>query len=128
MQHQILFTEPCSLQLDSQLIKELTADLIITDKMYEIIISNQAAEYGDGCGDWAYVFGHLFDLKEYKFVTGHGNDAAQTGLLDLDLIKQGIWFKKRDDSDHWDWDIGDSDDWGCPRLLQRLRKENPSLL
>ncbi|AGF85674.1 hypothetical protein QJ854_gp108 [Moumouvirus goulette] len=96
--HNILFCEPNTFyydKLNKKDFKKLVSSITINDSMYDLIINDKYKSFIDEANSHnAYVFGKLYSIKSYKFVHGHGNDVAQTGFLDLDLMKKGVWFEK----------------------------------
>ena len=56
--------------------------LNVTQKFYEILLKKPKYVVCDRGN--SYIFGPKFPIKDYIYVTGHGNDGAQTGLLDYD--------------------------------------------
>jgi len=78
----------------------------------------------DGGFENAYVFGPLFDAKEYTFMGHHYNDGAQTGIVLMnsdmkvrDITNRATWKKVMDMYMH----RGGS--WDAPRVLQTVKKE-----
>lgn len=78
----------------------------------------------------AYIFGPKFALSSYKFLGEHGNDVAQTGFVDLDILdKQPIdrdeFFKETSklyiDGRH-------VHSWSDPKILQQVREKYPAIL
>ncbi len=80
---------------------EVVEDEVVEDtfkvnySMYQLILAGGSkyfsdhphpnARYGNGIG---YIFGRLYNLKEYKFINSHNSNAGYTGFLDNDLTKQ----------------------------------------
>jgi hypothetical protein len=81
-QHNILLCEPATYNGAEWYTKKLTVD----DIMYKKILRGPKIYRTNRTN--AYVFGKRYPLKEYKLIGSHGNDVAQTGFIDLDLIKK----------------------------------------
>ncbi|QGR53644.1 hypothetical protein [Moumouvirus maliensis] len=131
--HQIIFCEPNTFYyggLEKKDLKKLEPSISINNNMYDLIINDKYNSFVDHNGNGnAYVFGKLYSMKSYKFVHGHGNDVAQTGFLDLDLLKKGVWFKKNEKGEYTEWDDYDSSyDWDDKKSHRAIRKANKSIL
>ncbi|AVL94503.1 hypothetical protein ma117 [Moumouvirus australiensis] len=131
--HQIIFCEPNTFyydKLDKKDLVKLKPSISINDNMYDLIINDKYNSFVDHNGNGnAYVFGKLFSMKSYKFVHGHGNDVAQTGFLDLDLLRKGVWFKKNEKGEYTEWDDYDpSYEWDEKKSHRAIRKANKSIL
>ena len=73
----------------------------------------------------AYVFGPLFKLNEYKKVASHGNDGAQTGLIDNDLAKR---FKDLDYQSEDPFFIVEDFEFDDPFYRQTIRDYYPQII
>lgn len=122
--HKLLFCEPCSFNPKS---KKFENHISVNDDMYKLLIKNNCAQYisEDYCHN-AYVFGKLYPLHYYKYVTYHYNDAAQTGFIDLNLVKSGVWFKKDKKGNELDWP--EVYDWDNDDLRKTMRKINKTIV
>lgn len=69
-----------------------------------------------------YVFGPTFPKSEYRSIGSHGNDVAQTGLIDIDMYSGHVDYSKLLDSYYPDYD------WNNRIALRRLRKVAPEIL
>ena len=83
--HNILFTEPYS-----QDTVPTYVDFQVTDKMYQQLLQEPKAFNNPDQDANAYVFGPLFPLESYRFISNHANDGAQTGFIDVDLFDKNI--------------------------------------
>uniref|UniRef100_A0A6G6ABJ3 Uncharacterized protein n=1 Tax=Borely moumouvirus TaxID=2712067 RepID=A0A6G6ABJ3_9VIRU len=131
--HQIIFCEPNTFYYDKlkkKDIEKLESSISINDEMYNLIINDKYNSFIDkDNNNNAYVFGKLFSIESYKFVHSHGNDVAQTGFIDLDLVKKGVWFKKNKKGEYTEWDNYDPDyDWDDKKTHRAIRKANKSIL
>ncbi len=82
MSHNIYFCEPLS--QDTYLFGGVKFK--VTDNFYKIL-QNPPKKYISNTTN-AYVFGKKYNKKEYKYLGYHGNDIAQTGLINLDIFKK----------------------------------------
>lgn len=84
--HTLLFCEPVTLR---EIRGNPGVKFIVDDALYPVLLRAPKAfhvrrsvlDVGN-----AYRFGPRRPLSEYRFVGYHGNDAAQTGFIDLDLF------------------------------------------
>jgi hypothetical protein len=78
--------------------------------------------YLDDAKGNAYVFGPLFKVKDYVYICCHGNDAAQTGLVDYTNATNEEIEKIRD-FDKWMkcFDNGNAA-WDERKRLEKVRK------
>ncbi|ANB50256.1 hypothetical protein [Powai lake megavirus] len=122
--HKLLFYEPCIFDPKS---KKFEDHITVNDEMYKLLVKNNCTQYisEDYCHN-AYVFGKLYPLHYYKYVTDHYNDAAQTGFIDLDLVKSGVWFKKDKKGKKLDWP--EIYDWDDNNLRKTMRKINKAIV
>nr|URM62483.1 hypothetical protein [Mimivirus sp.] len=122
--HKLLFCEPCYFNPKS---KKFEDHIAVNNEMYKLLVKNNCTQYisEDYCHN-AYVFGKLYPLHYYKYVTDHYNDAAQTGFIDLDLVKSGVWFKKDKQGNRLDWP--DVCDWDDDDLRKTMRKINKAIV
>jgi hypothetical protein len=82
--HRIFITEPSTFNS----LNATNLDIIsINDHIYQNILNGPSHSPSDS-DENAYVFGPLFNLNEYIHVSSHGNDGAQIGLIDADILDQ----------------------------------------
>jgi len=141
--HKILFTEPATFNSSRYFGKQNKVSneisLKVTDKFYNMLLNKpkngicrKDMHFRFGNGN-AYFFGSKkFPLDQYKFLGGHGNDVAQTGLIDEELMAQNmidlgsdnsyenIWLKSYGKSTNYSWDNKSS--------LKKIRKIFPEVL
>ena len=90
----------------------------VTDQFYKKLLKPpQSRKYNNGN---AYIFGKKYPTKEYKFIASHGNDAAQTGLIDVELWKKGDYEKNSQKIDNVNAKFGYRYDH--PRNVEIVRK------
>lgn len=101
--------------------------IAINGRMYNFIREGPISRnqfQGRPCEGNSYVFGPLLDLDGYTLIGHHGNDAANTGFIDLDKVNQvnGSINTNFDDRDriyravNYNWDDRDA-----LRQLQQIR-------
>uniref|UniRef100_A0A6G6ABL2 Uncharacterized protein n=1 Tax=Borely moumouvirus TaxID=2712067 RepID=A0A6G6ABL2_9VIRU len=122
--HKLLFCEPCTF---NPKLEKFEDHISVNNEMYKLLIKNNYTDYisEDYCHN-AYVFGKLYPLHYYKYVKDHYNDAAQTGFIDLDLVKSGVWFKKDKKGKKFDWP--EICDWDDDNLRKTMRKINKAII
>jgi hypothetical protein len=126
--HNLLFTEPACFypyEYSKKDLLKIKPDITVNDYMYELLIKNNCLFINNNNDNNAYVFGKLFDPSTYKFICSHGNDVAQTGLIDLDLVKEGVWFKNKKNLFFY---YGDVDGWDDPKIQKRIRIKNKAIV
>jgi hypothetical protein len=80
----------------------------------------------------AYVFGPMYNPAEYKRISGHGNDAAGTGLIDYDKVLSLVADRPPEVVNRVDrqWrrvlEDNNVDDWES--VIQDVRREFPEIL
>jgi hypothetical protein len=117
MMHNIIFTEPATYSPSHRL--SPGEHIIVTDDMYKKIIKGGKLREDERQWYNAYVFGKLHSLGSYKFIGDHGNDVAQTGFVDKDII----------DRDGYNADIFDSDWFDQSDATRKMiHKQQPSVL
>jgi hypothetical protein len=86
----IIFAEPSTFNSKNKWVKQRSFQ--VTDEFYKVLLKKPKAykSYGSNVSN-AYIFGKKYDLKDYKKIRTHGNDAAQTGLIDKKLWKDGAY-------------------------------------
>jgi hypothetical protein len=75
--YKIRFCEPYT-NLD---VEDISVDFKVTDELYEVLKKRPKYKLGDHGN--AYIFGKTYPLNEYVLLGEHGNDGAQTGLVDI---------------------------------------------
>lgn len=125
--HSLLFCEPGTFSLSDLKKYHSKPTIKVNDEMYNLIKNNTCLVYRDTENVHnAYLFGKLFALHTYQLVAEHFNDIAQTGFLDYELVKKGVWFKKNFDTDKL-WDSYECD-WDNNDLKKAVKKNNKSIL
>jgi hypothetical protein len=76
--------------------KRMSDALSISANFLETLLKKPSARFGADCN--AYVFGPLFPLAEYTFVSSHHNDIAQTGLVNGNALSSKGISKDEDDA------------------------------
>ena len=122
--HRIYFCEPYTTKRDY--LKSRKSIFKVNEKFYQTLLKKpKYVMKNDGN---AYIFGPKFPLKDYQFLTGHGNDGAQTGLLDYDL-----WMKSPEEqasSDLWHklYLQKGLTRWDTRKNLLKMREKFPEIL
>ena len=100
--------------------------IAINGRMYNFIRQGPVPHnqfQGRLCQGNAYVFGPLLDLNGYTLIASHGNDAASTGFVDLDIFNQS--------NGTFDTDVFEQffvGDWDDRDALRQLQQTLPSVL
>lgn len=76
----IIIAEPRTYSKANKFVQQ--KPIVVTEEFYRIL--NKMPKNYQGKNTNAYVFGKKFKLSEYQKIRWHGNDAAQTGLIDYD--------------------------------------------
>lgn len=93
--HHIVFVEPWSFEMKQVSTSPKKGPLSYLDapvpipvngKFYQTLL--RAPKKYKGHGSNAYRFGKSFPVNDFKLIASHGNDAAQTGLIDLDRYRE----------------------------------------
>jgi len=142
-EHILIFGEPST--------SMMYGSFSVNDKMYRKItqepkILKQAVKFGnkERMEDVGYVFGKLYKKSDYKEIGSHGNDVAQTGIIDITSEKhqgQQMPLKRRDKKQrekmksNLEPEIDNiykskkyKFDWRNREALQELRKSHPEVL
>jgi hypothetical protein len=97
----------------------------VTEEFYPVL-SLAPAKATKKTGN-AYIFGEKFALTEYKLIGEHGNDGAQTGFIDFEmLVKHGpcdMYDKSWTDA-YNNFEIG----WDNRNALKKVQKVAPFVL
>ncbi len=87
-QHHILFCEPYSVDIKLP-VSSSGSKFTVSDALYKTMRKAPKKYIRAGVsGGNAYVFGKKYPLSTYKLIGSHGNDGAQTGFIDLDILKE----------------------------------------
>jgi hypothetical protein len=118
--HKIILCEPAALCAGDTLDNIMNDCVLDVDEnMYTTILNGPEKE------EYIYIFGNKYPYSEYIIVGNHGNDAAQTGFIDVDLYNKDIDTGETIEDtyasyDHWGWDNRDA--------LLEVRKLIPHVL
>jgi len=122
--HHLIFGEPStipgsgSFDVNDKMYRKLTQEPVVLKKPIRSRSKRLAAA--------GYLFGKKFKDSEYKEIGSHGNDVAQTGIIDADLMHSPRDHKLENDiseafkAKKWNWNDRKS--------LQNLRKTHPEIL
>jgi hypothetical protein len=137
VRHNLLFTEPITYHGGGNV-----STIDVNDRMYNLIKNGPTFTFNEemkrktndireengfrkNCVGNAYVFGPLFPMKGYEEIASHNNDAAATGLIDMDIagntdtidedVYQNVFSKYG-----YDWDDRD--------LLHEYQEKYPAVI
>ena len=113
----IEFTEPCtSMAQGFQFSVPLNFLAILSKAPKKVSDESRSAN--------AYIFGKQYPLKEYKKIGDHGNDAAQTGFVNVDLMKKSELKTWKEDP----WKEVDRLGWDSRDGLRTIQKSFPWII
>lgn len=92
--HTLICGEPCTDILEKR-------PFIVNDNMYNVIKAEPRVLCEDDC-EVGYYFGKLYEKSDYKKIDEHVNDCAQTGIMDMVLLKIHQEKRKRDEKEDED--------------------------
>lgn len=124
--YQIVIAEPrtfSSEELGPEKLSFASRPLVIDQKMYDVIVKVGPKIYRNKNGN-AYQFGRFYPFYEYDSAGSHGNDVAQTGIIDVEKAR-------RVDPDLWEdesvWEDVDTS-WEVKSDWTKVRRRNPAIL
>lgn len=89
--HRILVTEPTTYQKRNKFVN-FGKPFYVTTEFYNVLFK-MPKRYDSDIGN-AYLFGKKYKPHEYKKIGSHGNDAAQTGIIDYDMWDDNFMLSK----------------------------------
>lgn len=81
-EHRIIVTEPLTFSPYAFVIQ--SESILVNDEMHKEILKGPTRTIHDRNAN-AYIFGRLYEAKDYKKIGEFGNDMANCGIIDVDL-------------------------------------------